>query len=604
MFKSGTCAAFSFALLLSAAGAETTRTGHAPQPTIHAPQSNNRLQLSKSPVWRRLLHLHQGKPQISDSNFLITWPRFSPEAELLATVDLIRQEGQKAACRFPARTFWLQNQGFEFSAVDTNACPEILEFTSKAPFERLELIFADESVTQPASILGHSFLSFEGSLNDRKIQHAVSFYTHAETINLPKLLWESLITGKEGIFALTPWAIEEKKYLEDEQRNLWRYEIKTDPYERALIRNHLFELRHARLTYFFQNYNCATLLNNILGLTGKLPDNSRQWTTPKDVVKDAYTANLVTTTRVQLSDAWLTHQVASRTADAAPLRKVLLASDAHKDLPNSRSWQVADKVAWEAYNRWLLKNNQIDETTFEINARSLAKSSLDTGEATLSVESSLNPLLSEGETHIQAIWQKFRTYDEFLFKWTPVSHSLMQSHSKASAETELALLSPTLSVRQGKFRIHALDIFSMKSLIPWDTLLRSKSAQALISYGRLTEHPLEKNVIQATFQLGFTYRIKGIDLFSLAGPGIKSSEIGNDNAFLRWDTGGLIRHGQSSKTRLTWSIWTTPGSATQKIDMEHARYLRQNWVLTSRYVQNWRFNQREESIGLSLIHSF
>lgn len=600
--KSGTCAALSLVLLISFANKASGQPAH--QATGQKLHPAHLLALSQDPVWKSLLHLQRDDPQIIDPDFLLSWPRFSPEAEMLATLNLLEKQGQAAACRFPARTLWLQIHGLVMQAVDTNACPEIQEFQSKAPFDSLELVFADETVTQPASILGHSFLNLKGARSGKAIEHAVSFYTHAETINLPKLLWETLVTGKDGVFALTPWAIEEKKYLEDEQRNLWRYEVKTTPFQRMLIRNHLFELRHTRLTYYFHHFNCATVLHNILGLTGNMPFSQRQWTTPKDVVKDLHDAGLVVDTHVQLADAWLTQQVVSRSPNARPMRALLLSKQSAKKVTGINSWDPTEKIAWHAYNRWLHKRGQIDASTFEINTDTLIDSASSSEDSNLTLEPSLNPRFSEGETSLKTQWQHYGKRDQLLLKWTPVSHSLMQSHAQASAETELELLSPTISVDQDQARLHSLDIFSMKSLIPWDPLLQSKSTQTLIAYGRLTGHPAEIPRLHATFQLGFTHRAHDVDWFALIGPGLKTAEGHKDDAFIRSDLGSLWRHGNKSKTRLTWTSWSNLMTRTHKVELEQAWFLRENWVLNWQYTEYWRFNTREKSTGLSLLHSF
>lgn len=561
------------------------------------------LGLAQHPTWKSLLHLQQDKPQINDRQFLLSWPAFSPEAELRATLALVSREGQIAACRFPARVLWLQSK-LPLTGIDTSSCPEIQEFQAKAPFDKLELVFADESVTQPASILGHSFLRISGEREGRSIDHAISFYTHAETMNLPKLLWESLVTGKEGLFSLSPYTQEERKYLEEDQRNLWRYEIRTTPFERALIRNHFFELKHSQLTYFFHRYNCATVLRNILGIGGQLPPSTKLWNTPKDVVKDLHAAGQIQNTEVQLADSWL---VTHLTADLPR------AAEVHRNFRDSHlasQWSAEglhseQLIGLEAYHRWLHHTGKIGIDTYAINTSKLARHRHKEDSLGLHVDDGQNPRLSNGESHWRAELQRTESSEKILLKWTPASHALMQSHHRASAETELVLLSPTMSIdRQRQIRVEAFDIFSMKSLIPWDPLLRSWSSQTFIGYGSLTGHPHDRRTAHASLQFGLTSRRGAIDLFAVTGPGLRTPSAENSSYFMRTDFGGLWRHGDTGKTRLAWTHWASGSNTTWKRELEQSWFLSKTWHAGWRYSDALQRSSRSRSLGVSLIHIF
>lgn len=572
-------------------------------PEIHSLQARaQELHLAQQPVWKSLLHLHKDKPQIPHSDFLLTWPDFNPEAELRATLELLHTGGNTAACRFPARTLWLQSQ-MALPNLDTEKCPEIQEFISKAPFEKLELVFADESVTQPASILGHSFLKIAGTRQGRYLEHAVSFYTHAETINLPKLLWESMVTGKEGLFSLTPYALEERKYLEDEQRNLWHYEIATTLFERALIRNHLFELKNSQLTYYFHRYNCATVLRNILGLGGDLPPASPGWSTPKDVVKDLHAAGRVVNTQVQLADSWLVANLTPNMPDLNNIRSGFLTPPPPRQWP-APTWSAEQITALQAYNRWLRHKGKISSDAYTRNLVALTPKTEASPPLTLHVDAAQNPNLSSGETHWRTEWRRTGSDARAIFQWVPASHALMQAHGQASAETELILLSPTVSLdTHQQAQLEEFQIFSMKSLVPWDPLLRSWSTQTLIGYGSITGHPVDRRTTHATLELGFTSRQGAMDFFAVAGPGLRTTS-GNDHPiFLRTDMGLLWRHGSMAKSRLTRTQWIHATDRPQKLELEQSWFLKRDWNVGWRYSDAMQSSSRVRSIALSLTHS-
>ncbi|MCX8517703.1 MAG: DUF4105 domain-containing protein [Rhodoferax sp.] len=597
-FKSGILAAFFLGLI--------TFFAHAQAQTVEVPaESPHKLEnsLALNPVWQAMLHLQHGKPQITDPNFLLSWPAFSSQAELQATLHLLHASPQTAACRFPARIFWLQSQ-MDLTAIDTLNCPEIREFTEKAPFDRLELVFADKSVTQPASVLGHSFLNVVGTQDGHEIEHAISFYTSAETFNLPKLLWESLITGKKGLFSLTPYALEEHKYLEVEQRNLWRYEIRTSPFERTLIRNHLFELKNSQLTYFFHQYNCATVLYNILGLTGDMPPNAQWWITPTDLVKKLNASNRIENTKVSLADTWLVTNLAEDIPQKPKIRQEMLSGFMPFD-KGRIEWTATQLTALRAYNRWLQHQGKIDTAIFENNLDVLNPASEKDTNLSLKVDDALEPSHSQGETHLRTELATFNGHTSLRLQWIPVSHTLMQLHSHASAETEMVLLSPVLAMDTlENIHLEELEIFSMKSLIPWNAFLRTWSAQTIISYGRITSHPLDSKGLHAAFELGAMSRYGQLDFYGLTGPGLNVQSNLMSNAFLKTDIGVLWRHSKIAKSRLTWTNWEGSAFHANRIEFE------QSWLQNSNWLFSWKLGDVEQveshhkSLAFTLMRTF
>lgn len=182
-------------------------------------------------------------------------------------------------------------------------CSDLQEFFARAPADRLDLMFASEGLSQPATMIGHSFLRLTGQrANGEEVEHGVTFFTEAGGYNLPKLLVERMVLGKPGFFALSPFKEEWGRYLLSEQRALWSYTLKLDQDQIRLIQMHLQELKQVQLTYFFQSYNCATLLQHVLGLSGQLPPHQNWWSTPKDVVQAAAEAGLIESVSVEQPD--------------------------------------------------------------------------------------------------------------------------------------------------------------------------------------------------------------------------------------------------------------------------------------------------------------
>src|SRR5690606_22751605 len=173
------------------------------------------------------------------------------------------------------------------------SCESLQEFKKRAPFERVYLIFASENISIPSSMMGHVYLKFSGKNKEKKdLQHAISFYTDVDGFNCAKLVVESLILGKKGYYSLSPSEPIKEKYILQEGRNVWEFELNLTNYERNLLQYHLFELKRIKLTYHFHTYNCATLIENILFVTNPVQDKFKtRWVYPLDVVRFIHREN-------------------------------------------------------------------------------------------------------------------------------------------------------------------------------------------------------------------------------------------------------------------------------------------------------------------------
>ena len=443
--------------------------------------------LAQSPAWSALLHLHEGRPQVRDPNFLLSLPAFSPEAELKLTVQWLQSPDPQAVCRFPARYLWLRTrQAIEERPLE--ACTQWQEFRTRAPAETLSLVFASESVTAPASMMGHLFLALRGPGQDgREWAHAISFYNPADTYNFARLYWETMVSGKQGVFALTPLNEVSRKYLETEGRNLWTHDLALDAEERALLQAHMLELKAASLLYWFHAYNCATLLRNLVGVTGRLPASNAWWDTPLDVVKDVHAAGLVSRSQALVSPKWLTDQKLSAPAD----------------------WQQAPEA-------------------LEIPAR-------------------LNPVNSPPDSQVWSGLDEERGRLRMQLGLIPLSHPFLDAPPQSLAETQLEFMSGAISTDGAhSMRLDRLTLYAMRSLNPWNPETRHWSSEFKVGYDQLALHDELRRGAMAQAALGQTRRLAGVDLYGLfgltAGRAAKDADVWwtqEWGAVLRWGPGKL-----------------------------------------------------------------
>ncbi len=268
--------------------------------------------LHNSPIWKSLLHVSNGKLNIEDPNFIMSKGIFSLKNELEKTIysffgDIDKGDSH-GICKFPARFFWIKSElNLDDDIFPHVQCAEFEEYLKKAPADEISLVFVSENVSNPSSMMGHVFLKLSGyNYKSNYVEHAVSFFTIIDTINIPLLILKSTITGMNGFFSLLPYSEQVKRYLEVEDRNVWEYELDLSEKNKMLIYYHIWELKDLQMRYLFTGYNCATVIYNTLSLSSEnfLKNNNRLWITPKDVVKETYRNNLIVGTKLIPSDKW------------------------------------------------------------------------------------------------------------------------------------------------------------------------------------------------------------------------------------------------------------------------------------------------------------
>lgn len=413
--------------------------------------------LSSLPQWRALLHIPSGHSHslIDDPDFVPQTQHGIAELALQQTHSALQQNDLQFLCRFPARALWLQHQLSQKTTLDWSACPELQTFLKEVPVDRLKLVYAYESVSQPASMMGHILLLLEGTGNDHTLrQHGVSFFTDVEGWNAPKLFLDATLIGKVGHFALTPYHESLHQYQTLEQRNVIEYDIATQFFQRRLLQLHIWELKQTRLTYYFHRYNCATLTNDLLALLA--PSQSRystHWLSPLDVVKATNESGILRQATLKPSDAW-------------QLKMYL-------DALRLQGEEVRDAPA----------PNSTDRALFLQQSFALAVRSYD------------GPISAEEEQTIKDVWPVKDEYQISLdgyqnplqrpddaqttialndrglsFEWMPISHQLSDDLRHTSAESQLKIfaISSSFDRHSGELKLDELALYDMTTLAPYN----------------------------------------------------------------------------------------------------------------------------------------
>ena len=575
--KSGVLAAFFMQATLALA---------APAPL---PDNATLATLAANPVWQALLHSEHGRANIADPDFSLSLPQFSPQAELKATLDRL-QSDPAAVCRFPARYWWLQRQ-LALPALPLDDCPDVATFRQKAPLQTLSLVFVSENLTQPSSIMGHAFLKLSGTDNQgRQQDHAISFYTDADTVNLPKLLFESLATGKQGYFALGPYQEQQSRYTDDEERNVWEYDLALDDWQRELVRLHLLELKQTRLRYYFQDYNCATLVRFIMALSGKMPPRSPGWVSPKDLVRSAREAGLIATQRTITPSRWMARTLGQQLPPAQLAANIAALASGEitaQHYPAGDTQAFVALMHADALNQYQYLQGKLDATRWRSNTRALTQlREQHFAGLNLDGDPRLDPSTAPQDSQLAAQWQRRDGQPALTLSLLPASHQLADDNRSYQRENGLQLLQPTLllPLDGSQPRLDSFRLYGVQSLLPYDTTTGGLAGKLDIAYA--PQYGRQLQLARATTlggMLGLATRPHAdIDAYALVG-GALAWRAGNASLQADAEAGLILRGMYNSKLLLAHS-WhynqLDSGSTYRQLDASLQWYPRRQHTLS------------------------
>lgn len=565
--------------------------------------------LAAHPTWAALLHVRQGEPMVRDPAFLLTLSQFSPRAELLATVALLQSPDAEGVCRFPARYAWLRSQG----AVPERSlahCGDLVEFNARAPMEQVALVFASETLSQPSSMMGHVFLKLSGHDSAGVArEHAISFFTEPVTLNLPRLFWRSLVAGMPGFFTLGPYAEQVRSYVGREGRNLWEHPLRLDAAQRQLLQAHLMELRPVRFTYYFQRYNCATLVEQVLAVVKpEILLEPDLWTTPKDVVRAAQRVGLLEPAQTLSAPRWTLHLLdqALTADDVAAVRQAV----AEEYVPPAQAQDargfLRQQAALALNQQWVSNGLRTPEAAAAYQRRLQDAAQAD---LTLSSNPALSPSAAPPDSQISVGVQRRDGDESVVVEFLPASHRLEDRNDMYFNESALRLFEVALaqSLRGRGARVERATVYAVESLLPRDRFSGGLSGRFKISHEPQAGGDLRsRGSFLIEGGLGLTQRLgRDFDVFALATAGLGA----RDGIYLyaQPSVGFVLRQVFDMKAVVTFSALHNglgDGRTAREWQWTQVKYLNPNWTVAASYTLRQLSDQRRRQAELRLKHLF
>ncbi len=453
--------------------------------------------LSAEPVWLRLLHYERpvAMPGAMRSAihagdfFLSAQGDTDARAELAATLAAMASEevtsDQHVRCRFPARVAWLEQQLKQHSDFDLAAhCPALQRWRTEYPVNSISVVLATGYLGNPASYYGHTLIKFNGPTtgSSTQLQNKTLNYGAIDTRgdNPAVYIAKAVLGGYEAGFSEVDFYVHENTYGENEHRDLWDFELDLPARDVAFVTAHAWELMGQRYNYYFFRQNCAYRMAEILQLLPGLEiiPPARPYTIPQSLTQQIGTARYAGAPLLKQVRYFPSRQARfySRFQSLTPeqrhimKRMVLEGMDTQTEAFNALPLQA----------RYQLIDSMVDYHQFANEAPQAGQSQHPDYIKALAMRFALPPLAQSEVPHPVTspdigrppswaqvgIMHASEAGDALSIRIRPAYYDALDGDGSHVRNAALTMGDTQLTVREGQFRLHKLDIVSVESANP------------------------------------------------------------------------------------------------------------------------------------------
>lgn len=257
--------------------------------------------LANSKKWQKLLHykpkLFGGWESQADGQGFFLHPngKHDPLSELKESVRLFGKtstpKDEDAACRFPARLKWLNQELGRPWKIDLSGCMKYVQFFSKVAAKRASIVFSSYYLSNPNSAFGHTFLRFsryEEEDETEMLDYGINYAADARAADPFTYALKGLFGGFSGKFSAVPYYYKVREYSDYEFRDLWSYELNLSFPQVLEMVDHVWELGHTEFDYFYFKENCSYHLLSLIEVvipSKDLTDNYSLFAIPADTIR-------------------------------------------------------------------------------------------------------------------------------------------------------------------------------------------------------------------------------------------------------------------------------------------------------------------------------
>lgn len=261
--------------------------------------------IANSRMWQKLLHLSDGKSEIENLDFFLQASKNNNTdfavSELHSTIEAITANAKDSMgftfrCRYPARTTFLASHQLVAPLADSE-CPNLREWIGGDEFD-VSIIYADGYLGNPASFYGHLLLKFDhpGNINSL-LTNSLNFgASESDNDNMVVYVLKGLLGGYDANFTSNFFYRHNLNYTEVELRDLWKYKLNLDDFQKKMVAYHAWELMNTQYTYYFTHRNCAYHIAKLLEVVTNedLVSSAHPFVLPVSIFKAASEAKVQT----------------------------------------------------------------------------------------------------------------------------------------------------------------------------------------------------------------------------------------------------------------------------------------------------------------------
>ncbi len=566
-------------------------------------QRANKRALHSSPGWLALLYYQptgwRNRALISDIDddafFLAETGKRNPAAELEATLRALFQSksanlDRHAQCVFPARTHWLKHQlNIKDADLPDVECPAFDAWAAAFKATSVSLIFPAAYLDSPSSMFGHTLLRFDQPVQQDTsslLSYTVSYAAQkAPEDSELAFVYRGLVGGYPGETSVRPYYQKIKEYSRIESRDIWEFRLSFTEAEVAQLIRHVWEIKDARIEYFFFSQNCSyrvmALLNVVRPTSGVLEEYPA-YTIPIETVRDAYQFDWVESAKFRPSViTHFYHHIAQLTEAEQQLVYQLVVAPAQGEpqlqaLPKAQQKKLLT-VAYE-YSR-LVRFLGESARSVSFNLLQQLSEFEQLSESESGPETDLTPVPEpaqrDDQGHRSGRWTLgagLREDSSFgTFSWRPAYHDLTDAGLGYPPGSELKFLEMEGRLYEtGDLQMEDLTVIGIKSIKPRNRFLKSTSwSVELGAHREGLEHDQLTPFLQG--QMGYAYQWRGLVGYGLVGGEFQLSDhhgVGYDALFT--PTVGAFQRtgfGQWSLDATLYSSITTGLADRVKIDL-------------------------------------
>ncbi len=249
--------------------------------------------LAVSPEWLKLLHYQSQvfggyTGLVENDEFYISLNgRSNPLEELKAEINAF-SEGKSARCDFPARFEYLKKHNLVEG--DLSDCADYQQFMADVQPNGISVLFTNAYMNNPASLFGHTLIRIDTRRKGTQmLAHGTNFGADSGAEDGFIFAMKGLLGGYQGVFSISPYWSIINEYNNIENRDIWEYKLNLNESEQLKFVNHLYEMRKARIRYYFLSKNCSYMVLELIEAVRPDIDLSsgykNMWVIPLDTLK-------------------------------------------------------------------------------------------------------------------------------------------------------------------------------------------------------------------------------------------------------------------------------------------------------------------------------